>query len=1041
MLRLLRPFVLGAVALTLLTSTPSFAQITPKGLRCEYKTNPLAVDLVHPRLSWHFESKGEDKKGKGQLQTAYRIVVARSAAQLSQNTGDLWDTEKVISDETIQLPYGGAELKSSETAFWKVCVWDKDNKPKWSVPANWTKGIGVSDWQADWIQATPEAAKVPLPSVSLDKANWIWAARDQGTPPVGERTFHREFTVSQPGARAFLALTADNSYTVRVNGKAFPEAIGSDWKFYKTYNITPLLKSGSNLIEVTVTNEGDAPNPAGLIANIVVIEGEGRENIREYPTDMNWTAWFGAGQSEMVRVLGSNGIQPWGRTESASKSNNTMTPPPHFRRKFMVTKPVKRALLYATALGVYDLILNNKPVSDDVLSPGWTEYKKRVHYLAYDVTKQVKSGENMMGAQLGDGWYAGYLAFSGRRHYYGGDPKLRLQLRLEYADGTEEIVGTNKDWQWAYGAMESADLLMGTATDTRKIATHWQPVMVAADPNIAIEAHPGEPIRPAAVLIAKTCTEPKKGVYVYNLGQNITGWAKITVTGKSGQVINIRHAERLNPDGTAYFTNLRAAKATDSYILKGGRQVLEPKFTFHGFQYIEVIGVDTPPKISDVTGVVVHSQMARTLAFDSDNPLLNKLADNIDWGFRGNALDVPTDCPQRDERAGWTGDAQVFAKTAMLQRDDAAFFTKWLVDLIEDGQGEDGSLPDVAPYINVVGRGNAAWEDSGVVITYRMYEMFGDTQVIRDHWAALTRYMAHLERVAPTGIRDPGAYGDWLLLDAPQRSNVHGTAYYYLCATQMAQLATAIGKTEDANRYKLLAEKVKAAFNAKFVTEDGQVIDNSANSASGQSSQTFYALALGWNLIETNKRPMAQAHLEKLLGARQNHLATGFIGTPVLLFALDSVGRSDISNNLMLNEDYPSWLYQVKLGSTTLWERWDGWTPEKGFQDAGMNSFNHYWLGCVSEWMTTGLVGLDTDGPGWKKIIIKPRTSGPLTRASTSYDSIRGKITVKWQKNPNNTLTITTTLPPNVTGTLVLPDYQQSIVSGTQVVTVGIHAN
>ena len=288
---------------------------------------------------------------------------------------------------------------------------------------------------------------------------------------------------------------------------------------------------------------------------------------------------------------------------------------------------------------------------------------------------------------------------------------------------------------------------------------------------------------------------------------------------------------------------------------------------------------------------------------------------------------MPTDCPQRDERAGWTGDAQVFAKTAMLNRDTASFFTKWLVDLIEDGQGPDGALPDVAPYLSMVGRGNAAWEDSGVVVTYRMYEMFGDTQAIRDHWAGLTRYMEHLNKVAPDGIRQVGSYGDWLLLDAPQQSAVHGTAYYFYCAKLMATMADAIGKPDEAKNYRAVAEKVKTAFNEKFVGADGSVTDK------GKASQTFYALALGWDLLPKEKRAGAQKQLEGLLAAKKNHLATGFIGTPVLLFALDGVGRPDLANQLVLNDDYPSWLYQVKLGSTTMWERWDGWTPEKGFQN------------------------------------------------------------------------------------------------------------
>jgi alpha-L-rhamnosidase len=1003
--------VTALVAVSASITAPAHAALTVSRLRCEYKTNPLAIDLAKPRLSWIVESKE-----KGQKQTAYQIMVGTAPGK-----ADLWDTGKVLSDETIQIPYDGQALESGQQAFWQVKVWDARGKSSVSSLAHWTKGLGANDWKAQWIQAALPKVASALPPITLEGASWIWLASDPENPPVGKRSFRVQFD-APTGASARIALTADNSYAVAVNGKNLATAKGSDWKVYNTYDLKDLLVAGANTVVVTVTNEGDAPNPAGLIAKLVV-------NGKEYPTGKSWEGSVARRAWEPVKILGAAGMAPWGKAEPGGSGNNAMTPPPHFRNTFRVEKPVKRALLYATALGVYELGLNGKPVSDDVFSPGWTEYKKRVHYLTYDVTKQLTVGANELQAQLGDGWYASYLAFTGRRRYYEGDPRLKLQLNIEYTDGTTATVGTGQDWQWAYGQILTSDMLMGEEVDTRKTATDWKPVQTLTNLPIAVEAHPGEPIRPAARIAAIVRTEPKKGTFVYNLGQNLTGWAKLTVTGKPGQMVTVRHAERLNPDGTAYFTNLRAAKATDTYILKGGTQVLEPKFTFHGFQYVEITGLDTAPAPKDVVGVAVHSTMADTLTFDSDNKLLNKLTDNIDWGFRGNALDVPTDCPQRDERAGWTGDAQVFAKTAMLNRDTASFFTKWLVDLIEDGQGADGALPDVAPYLSMVGRGNAAWEDAGVVVTYRMYEMYKDTQAIQKHWAGLTRFMEHLNKVAPDGIRQVGAYGDWLLLDEPQKSAIHGTAYYFYCAKLMAVMAEAIGKPEEAKAYQALAEKVKVAFNAKFVGPNGEVTDN------GKASQTFYALALGWELLPKEKRAGAQKQLEGLLAAKKNHLATGFIGTPVLLFALDGVGRTDLANQLVLNDDYPSWLYQVKLGSTTMWERWDGWTPEKGFQNAGMNSFNHYWLGCVSEWLTTGLVGIDTDGPGWKKLTIKPRFNTVLNHASASYDSIRGKVSASWKKS-GGSATVNVTIPANTTARLELPGKTENLSSGTYTFTV-----
>lgn len=956
--------------------------LTPERLRCEYRDNPLAVDGEHPRLSWIVT--------RGKAQTAYQIQ-----AGTKPGAADLWDTGKVNSDETLHHPYEGKVLKPGQQVFWRVGVWDESGKLTWSKNAHFTKGIGQDDWKTSWIQAPSAAAEAVAAGPNLEKASWIWRNESGAQPAKGTAYFTLKFD-RPAGAKVHLAITADDSYQVQLNGKDVSDASGTSWREWKTHDLTAAAVNGANTLRVRVEN--GAEGFAGLLANLKV-------GTREYPTNADWVA----GEGERVKVLGAYGMQPWGQLQNVV--NSAMTPPPHFRGNVVLNKPVSRAILYATALGVYDLSLNGKAFDNDVLSPGWTEYKKRVHYLAYDVTKKLKQGENTLDAQLGDGWYASYLAFTGRRRYYGGDPRLRLQLAVTYADGTQATFGTGRDWKWANGGTQFADMLMGTTVDTRVSPTNWKAVQVAEDPKILVEAHPAEPIRPTDIRRAVTRTQPKPGVFVYDIGQNLSGWARITVTGKPGQTVTVRHAERLNPDGTAYFTNLRAAKATDTYILKGGTQTLEPKFTFHGFQYIEITGVDTPPANKDVAGIAVNSEMASTLAVETDNKLLNKLVQNIDWGFRGNALDVPTDCPQRDERAGWTGDAQVFAKTALFVRDSGAFFSKWLVDLVEDSQREDGALADVAPYINAVGHGSAAWEDAGVIVTYRMWEMQADTQVIKDHWAGLTRYMEHLERTSPGGIRGPGSYGDWLLLDGPQRSNVHGTAYYIRCADLMAQMAQAIGKPEEAARYRGIATRVRAAFNEKFVSADGQVTDG------GKTSQTFYALALDWNLIPARLRPQAGMHLERLLKSRGGKLATGFIGTPLLLPALAGSGRESMAADLLLSETYPSWLYQVKLGSTSMWERWDGWTPEKGFQDPGMNSFNHYWLGCVGEWLVTGVSGIDTDGPGWKKITLKPYFAPKLNKASTTYDSVRGKIVSRWERQKDGSVVWEVEVPANTTAT------------------------
>ncbi len=667
--------------------------------------------------------------------------------------------------------------------------------------------------------------------------------------------------------------------------------------------------------------------------------------------------------------------------------------------------------------------------SADVLSPGWTDYHRRVHYLGYDVTQQLKSGQNVLGAVLGDGWYAGYLAFTGRRHYYGDQTRFIAQLQLDYADGSSSVIATDGSWRASYGPILEDDLLMGCVYDARRELPLWSAVglddstwdKVIADDQVQanLQAHPGSPIRRMQELPAQKVTQPKPGVYVFDVGQNMVGWARLHARGAAGQKVVVRHAEMLNPDGTIYTTNLRAAKATDTYFLAGGApRDYEPSFTFHGFQYVEVTGLDYQPNPTDVTGIVVYSDLPRTGTFTCSEPLVNKLVENTIWGQKGNFLDVPTDCPQRDERAGWTGDAQVFMKTACLNLDSPAFFTKWLTDLCQDSQRDDGGFGDVAPHVNVVGFGNTGWADSGVVCNWRMYEMYGDTRVVEQHYPALVRYMDYLQKTSQHNIRGTGAYGDWLRLAGPQHSEAIGTAYYYYTSQLMAKLATALGKTEDADKYGQQAARIKESFANEFVKEDGRIVD-----AKGETGQTFYALAFGLDLVPDPLREPAAKQFVEEIKKQDWHLATGFLGTPFVLFALEKAGQTDLAYRLVLNKTYPSWLLQVQLGSTTMWERWDGWLPDKGFQDPGMNSFNHYWLGCVGEWLQCSVAGIDTDGPGFAHITIHPKLAEPghgLDAAHGAYDSLRGQIVSDWRRDESG-FTLKVTIPANTTATVYVP--------------------
>ncbi len=701
---------------------------------------------------------------------------------------------------------------------------------------------------------------------------------------------------------------------------------------------------------------------------------------------------------------------------------------PYFRKTFAIPKPILRATVFASALGVYELRLNGQPLDTDVLSPGWTDFNQRVHYFGYDVTARLRRGDNVLGAILGDGWYAGFIAFSDRRHLYGSECRLIAQLQVEYADGTRAIIGTDGSWKASAGAIREDDLQMGCVYDARAEQPGWDRVgfkdrqwaAAQVDDTVKanLQAHPGEPIRRMQEVAAIKITEPKPGVYVFDLGQNMVGWARLLAKGVNGQKVVVRHAEVLNSDGTIYTTNLRAAKATDTYILAGSTQrAYEPSFTFHGFRYVEITGLTYRPRLSDLTGVVVYSALPQAAWFECSEPLVNKLVLNSLWGQKGNFLDVPTDCPQRNERAGWTGDAQVFMKTACLNLNAPAFYTKWLTDLCADSQRADGAFGDVAPAA-VAGFGNTGWSDSGPICSWRMFEMYGDTRVLRQHYAALGRHMNFLARTSQDFVRGCGDFGDWLRLAGPQKSAAIGTAYYAYTAQVMTKIAAALGETADAEKYQQLAAHIRATFIKKYLKDDGRIVDDK-----NETGQTFYALAFGLDLVPDDLKAKVAGQFAAALHEREDHIATGFLGTPFILFALQKAGHPELAYKLVLNKTYPSWLQQVIWGSTTMWERWDGWTPAKGFQDPGMNSFNHYWLGCVSEWLITQAAGIDTDGPAFNHIVIRPEIIHPaqsFTWVKAEYHSIHGPIRSRW-KMEKGEFKLTVTIPANCQATVYLP--------------------
>ena len=721
-------------------------------------------------------------------------------------------------------------------------------------------------------------------------------------------------------------------------------------------------------------------------------------------------------------------------TADARKAEPYLPPVPYLRKTFQSDRPVIRATLYASALGLVEAHLNGQRVSDDFFTPGWTDYDKRVHYRTYDVTKLVRRGGNTLGAILADGWYSGYVGFGGKRDYYGKLPRVRLQLQLDYADGTSVIVGTGPDWKAATGPLLEADFLKGETYDARRELDgwdrpgfnddHWQPVVVDNAVHPLMQAHPGPPVRVIAEFKARTISEPKPGVYVLNLGQNFAGIARLRIHGQPGQKITLRFAERLSPDGNIYTTNLRSARATDTYICKGsGIEVWEPRFTFHGFQYIEVTGLNSAPTDDMIVGLALSSDTPVVGSFACSDPMLNQLHRNIYWTQRANFIDIPTDCPQRDERLGWTGDAQVYVRTATLNCDVEAFYTKWLVDLDEDGQRADGEFPMVAP-VKVAGDdGGPAWADAGVVCPWTIYDVYGDRRILERHYGAMTNFIAFCQNRSKADLLPPDKYhcfGDWLNIHDDTPKDVICTAYFAYSTKLTAQAAEVLGKTDDAARYNDLFNRIKAAFNKAYVTDTGTVQGD---------TQTGYVLALKFDLVDGERARLAAEHLVANIAKRDWHLSTGFIGTKDLMLVLARIGRNDVAYRLIYNDTFPSWGFSIKQGATSIWERWDGWTPEKGFQDPGMNSFAHYSFGAVYQWMVENIGGIRSDGPSYKHLIIAPQLNDRLAHAVTGYDSIRGRVETKW-KNTGGKFSLDVTIPANTSATVFLPSRAASDFSG-----------
>jgi alpha-L-rhamnosidase len=762
---------------------------------------------------------------------------------------------------------------------------------------------------------------------------------------------------------------------------------------------------------------------------VQVWDDRGRESGWSEP------AWW-----EMGLLLSADWRASW--IEPALPEDDTTSPPvPLVRRVFRLKQAVRSARAYVTSHGLYELHLNGHRVGDDVLTPGWTSYATRLQYQTYDVTGLLRRGDNAAGVLLGNGWYRGNIGFNKRRNVYGDRLALLLQIDVTYADGGRETVGSDGQWKVSTGPIVMSEIYHGETYDAR-LEKHgwtdaafddrdWSPARAVQHSKEGLIAPAGPPIKRIEELKPQAILRTPAGQQVVDMGQNMVGWVRLRVRGASGTVVTLSHAEVLDKEGNFYTRNLRAAAQTIKYTLKGvGVETYEPRFTFQGFRYVAVDGYPGELTTDSLTGIVVHSAMKPSGGFSASHDLLNQLQHNIVWGQKGNFLDVPTDCPQRDERLGWTGDAQAFARTAAFNMDVAGFFTKWLKDLEAD-QYKSGAVPHVIPDVLTLpdrgasGRmqaGAAGWADAAVVIPWTVYLSYGDTQVLRDQYSSMTRWVEYMRQRAGDDYIWDGDFhfGDWLSFattrpdypGATTGKDLIATAFFAHSTDLVGRIARVLGKPEDAARYEAQLRSIKAAFVREFVTPAARV---------GEGTQTAYVLALQFDLLPIEMRARAAALLVRDVRERR-HLTTGFLGTPYLLHVLTRYGYLDEAYMLLEREQYPSWLYPITKGATTIWERWDGIKPDGSFQDQGMNSFNHYAYGAVGDWMYRVMAGIEIDeaAPGYRHILIQPRPGGKTTTVTASHETPYGTVVSSWTLSGSR-FELTVRVPPNTRATVRLP--------------------
>lgn len=1040
-----QPLIL--VTLILLAVAPVVGATRLTDLRCEGLTNPEGLDTPHPRLSWQLT---DDRTNRWQI--ARQILVASSAEKLAANQGDLWDSGRVATGDSIQIPYAGLRLTARAECFWKVRIWTEDGQSTaWSNPAHWSMGLLTED---DWGAARWIGQDELDRSGQLTNTSWIWipGGHPDQAAPAGTNYFRR--VVRLPANRTIKTAVFQYTGEDECRGWLGTFDLGARHSVHtvKFNDLSTRLEPGQTYVFGLTVNHREDGTPAGAVGSLVVEFTEGPSLI--IPTDEYWRVsrtpsehWlessFDDSSWSAAQVVGPVGMAPWGVVSSAESRELAAR---YLRKEFVLAQPPAHGTVSFSGLGLSELYLNGEKVGDHVLSPAFAQYDRRDYYVTYDLTDRLRAGTNVLGVILGNGRF-----YADRSKVYAGTvnfgyPKLRLNLQVTDTAGTVQDVVSDASWQLTTaGPITANNDYDGERYDARQEfigwarpgfdASAWSAAQLVTAPGGELSAERMEPIRVTGTLRPVAVHELRPGVFIYDFGQNFAGWCRLHVQGPAGTVVTLRHAETLQPDGSLYMANLRGARATDAYTLRGGGpETWEPRFTSHGFRFVELTGYPGRPDLDTLEGRVVNDDLRPGGEFTCSNEMLNRIYHAIVWGTRGNYRSLPTDCPQRDERQGWLGDRSEESRGETYLFDNENLYAKWLRD-ISDAQRSNGNIPDVAPAYWPIYSDNVVWPSTSVIVPQMLADQFADERTCVANYPSMKRWMDHMGTFLDHGIIRRDNYGDWCVppenpvlihsQDPARRTDgaLLATAFFFHDCQLMEHYAHRLGHNDEAAAWHAEAETIRAAFNQTFFDPHLGYYSN--------GTQTSCILPLAFGLVPDALTNQVFQHLvDKLENETHRHVGTGLVGGQYLCRVLHDHGRPDLVYALATQTDYPGWGYMMEHGATTIWELWNGNTAEPS-----MNSGNHVMLiGDFVVWLYEDLAGIQPDPtqPGFKHILMHPTPTGDLTHVRATHESPYGHIASEWTR-VGNRFDWLVEIPANTGATLRVP-----VAAGQHVVAPGL---